>query len=332
MRRCFLLWLTWATVGLPTARAEGWAETVLPERSFDAGTVARGSRVRHAFRLVNRLDQEVRISTWKTKCGCTDVRVGAMTVPPGTQTTIEAVLDTTRFLGHKPSGLTLILDRPSYAEVDLNLSCFIRSDVSLEPGLADFGTVSRSAGARPVVTLNLTYQGSQPNWGVMKMQNLIPHVSARLQEQSRSPGGPVQYLLTVSLDPSKINGPVKDEITLLTNDPTAPTIPVAVSAQVQSAVTVSPSPLILGSVRPGQVIKRSLLVRSSQPFKLTALRPSRPDLTVTGGQDVARPLHKVDLTLKVPDQPGPYNAVVEIDTDLKGEPPARFNTFATVVP
>src|SRR4051794_21041086 len=120
MRRIILSWAAWALVALPAARAQNWVDSVLPERSFDAGTVARGSKVRHTFPLVNRLDQEIRIVNSKPKCGCTDVRIGAHVIPPGTQTTVEAIIDTTKFQGYKPSGLTLVLDRPTYAEVDLN--------------------------------------------------------------------------------------------------------------------------------------------------------------------------------------------------------------------
>src|SRR4051812_42523411 len=170
MRRYILSWAALALFITPSARAQGWVESVLPERAFDAGTVARGSKVRHTFRLVNRLDQEVRIVNSKPKCGCTDVHIGAYVVPPGTQTTIEAIIDTTKFQGYKPSGLTLVLDRPTYAEVDLNLSCFIRGDITLTPGVADFGIVSRSPGSKPTVTLSLTYAGGQPNWGITRMQ------------------------------------------------------------------------------------------------------------------------------------------------------------------
>ena len=119
----------WALVALPAAHAQTWVDSVVPERSFDAGNVARGSKVRHVFRLVNRLNQEVRISNWETKCGCTEVRVGSKVIPPGTQTTVEAIIDTTKFLGYKPSGLTLVFEQPAYAEVDLNFTCFIRGDV-----------------------------------------------------------------------------------------------------------------------------------------------------------------------------------------------------------
>src|SRR5262245_10702548 len=106
-----------------------WRTTVFPERTHDFGNVARGSRIRHAFPVINRTTTEIRIADWRTKCGCTDVRVGARVIPPGTQTTVEATIDTTRFQGYKASGLTLVLDRPAFDQIDLNMTCFIRGDV-----------------------------------------------------------------------------------------------------------------------------------------------------------------------------------------------------------
>ena len=102
--------------------------------AYDFGIVARGSQVRHAFPVVNRTDMEVRIVDWKTKCGCTDVRVGVQGDSSGHPDDVEATIDTTRFHGHKASGLTLVLDRPVSTELDLNMNCFIRADITLTPG------------------------------------------------------------------------------------------------------------------------------------------------------------------------------------------------------
>ena len=109
----------------------------LPGATSDFGIVARGSQIRYTFPVINCTDMEVRILDWKTKCGCTNVRVGSKVIPPGTQTTIEATIDTTRFSGHKASGLTLTLDRPALTEVDLNMNCFIRLMITLLAGLVD---------------------------------------------------------------------------------------------------------------------------------------------------------------------------------------------------
>ena len=337
MRRLLLYGTLWAAVSVSSARAQSWVESVLPERSFDFGTVARGSKIRHSFKVVNRLDQEIRIADWRTKCGCTEVRVGAREIPPGTQTVVEAVIDTTKFLGTKNSGLTLVFDRPNYIEVDLNTTCFIRGDITLTPGLVDFGIVARASGTKPTASLNLAYAGGQPNWGILSMKTRSAQVSAKLQEQpGRSAGGQVQYVLNVTLDPKDLTGFFKDEITLATNDPSSPTIPVAVTATVQAAVTISPSPLLLGQVKAGQVVTRTLLVRAGQPFKITGIKPSKPEVTAVAAAAAdpagAKPLHTLTLTFKVPTQAGPYNAVCEVSTDLKDEPPARVTLFATVVP
>jgi len=312
------------------AGAADWRDAVFPDRLHDFGTVARGSKVHHSFRVVNSTDQEIHINSWRTKCGCTEVTVGARVIPPGTQTTVNAVIDTTKFTGYKPSGLTLVIDRPEFAEVDLNLTCFIRGDLTLVPGQIDFGVANRSTS--PSVSLNLTYAGSQPDWAIHEMKTISDHVVAKLQEQGRSPGGQVNYVLTATLKPSAPIGYFKDEITLKTNDPTSPTIPVSVTANVQSNVTVSPSVMNLGRVRPGETVKKTIMVRSAQPFKVIGAKASRADLAVAAAGDQSRPLHTVSFTFKAPAQPGPYNAVIEVETDIKDEPPARLTAFATVVP
>jgi hypothetical protein len=330
MRHALFVAATLAAGWAGPAAAGDWTEAVFPERSHDFGTVARGSKVRHSFRLVNSTAKEIHIASWRTKCGCTEVRVGAREIPPGTQTVIEAVIDTTKFTGYKPTGLTLVLDRPTVAEVDLNLTCFIRGDLTLTPGQIDFGVVNRSA--RPKVELALTYAGGQPDWAVQKMGTITDHIVAELKEVGRSPGGQVNYQLSALLKPSAPVGFFKDEITLETNDPSGPKVPVSVSAVVQSNVIVSPSVINLGTVRPGQTLQRTILVRSSQPFKLDAVRPGKPELAIVAPPDQSRAMHSVAVTFKAPTRPGPFNSAIEFQTDIKDEPPARVMTFATVIP
>ena len=329
--RLALTALSALVLGLPAAaRAGDWTDVVFPERTHDFGTVARGSKVRHSFKLVNTTSQEIHITSWKTKCGCTDVKVGARDVPPGTQTVIEAVIDTTNFNGPKSSGLILFLDKPTVASVDLGITCFIRSDVMLNPGQVDFGVVNRSK--EPKLDLSLNYSGATPNWAVTDMVTMSDHIVAKLTEQGRSPGGGVNYQLSVTLKPSAPVGIFKDEITVKTNDPTARSIPVSVSAVVQSNVVVSPSVINFGTVKSGQTLQKTVLVRSAQPFQMTGIKPGQPELTVPDPGSSSKGLHTVVLTFKAPVRPGPYNGSVEFETDLKDEPAARLTAFANIVP
>ena len=328
--RCACPWLAcWVLFAAVPAAAQDWVHTVFPERSVDLGTVARGSKVRHTFRIVNTTNQDLKILNWRTKCGCTDVRVGAKEIPPGTQTVVEAVLDTTKFQGYKASGLTLVLEKPSFLEVDLDVTCFIRGDVVLSPGAVDFGIVARAS--KPTVALHLSYTGGKSDWQVTRMETIGAAVTATLQELSRAEGT-VEYQVLATLNPTAPAGYFKDEITLVTNDAASPRIPISVSARVQAGVTVSPSVINLGHVRRGSEVKKVVLLRSSQPFRVTAAKAKKGDVAAVSPPDASKPLQTLAVTIKAPAQPGPYHAVLEIATDLKDEPPTTLSTFATVDP
>ena len=322
---CSGLWTAPALAAQPD-----WVTRVFPERVHDFGVVARGSQVRYTFPVINRTDIEVRILEWKTKCGCTNVRVGSKVIPPGTQTTIEATIDTTRFSGHKASGLTLVLDRPVVTEVDLNMNCFIRADITLTPGLVDFGVVRPSE--KPAATaVTLSYAGGRAGWEIADMKTQSATVKATAKELGRTADGRTQWHVSATLEPGLPNGFFRDEITLITNDSPPQTIPISVVANVQGAVSVTPSIINFGPLKPGQSATKVVRVRSSAPFAITRLSGSQPSLAGVEEKPASSAEHTVSVTLKAPDSTGPFHAILEVESDLKDEPPAKIKTFATVV-
>jgi Protein of unknown function (DUF1573) len=331
--RLFLL-LPSLFLGFTTATQAGggdWIPAVFPERAFDFGSVARGSQVRHSFPVVNRTNSDVHIVGWRTKCGCTNVKVGAKSIPPGTQTTIEATIDTTRFQGHKASGLALVIDRPDSIEVELNMTCFIRADIDLAPGQIDFGTVSRSD-KLPSAALTLTYRGGNPGWEIAQMKTQSVKLKAIAERLNRAVGGLNQWTVTATLQSDLTNGYFKDEITLITNDSPPQSIPISVVANIQSAVRVTPSIINFGPVRAGQSVSKTVHVRSSSPFTITKLEANRTDLAAVEQQIGSLPDHTVNVTLQGPAEPGPFHGIVKVESDLKDEPPAQIKTFATIMP
>lgn len=314
------------------AAAQDWIDAVFPDRAHDFGTVARGSILRHSFPVENRTNQPIHISGWKAKCGCTQVEVGAREVPPGARTTVEAVLDTSRFQGYKASGVTLSIDRPAVRSIELDLSCFIQDEVVVEPGTVDFGEVRR--GDAPEVILGLEYRGTRPDWRVVEMRTISGAVKARLEEIAREPAGTVRYRLVTTLNPANLrNGDFRDEIRLRTNDSERPQIPLSVSAKVTSEVALAPAVLNLGDVRPGEKVERTVLIRGRSPFQVTGATAKAgaialADDPAAGGE--ARPVHKLRVVLTAPSEAGAHHAILEIATDLPDEPPARLTAFANV--
>src|SRR5262249_30532206 len=170
------------------------------------------------------------------------------------------------------------------------------------------------------------------DWEITKMKTQSAKLKAELRELNRTADGQVNFSLTATLQPGVSNGYFKDEITLFTNDPQGPTIPISVAASIQSAVSVSPSIINFGGVRPGETVSKTVMVRSSQPFSITKLSASADELQTSDASPKSGQLHPVKLTLKAPEQAGPHHATVTIETDIKDEPPAQLKTFATVVP
>lgn len=308
-----------------------WRTVAFPERAYDFGVVARGSRIRHAFPVVNRTNSEIRIVDWKTKCGCTDVKVGAKVIPPGAQTTIEATIDTTKFQGFKASGLRLMIDRPVWEEIDLNLTCVIRGDLTLAPGLFDFGVVKRSA--KPAVaTLTLTYAGGRSDWEITGLKTQTALIKAEAKELSRTADGAIHWRITTTLQPNAAPGFFKDEVTVVSNDPANAAFPISVAANIQSAVTVTPSIINFGTLPPGQTVTKVIHVRSTSPFAITKLTSTGKDVEPKQAKEGPAVDHVVNLVLKAPTEPGPLNAMIDVQTDLKDEPPARVKAFANVAP
>ena len=155
-------------------------------------------------------------------------------------------------------------------------------------------------------------------------------MKAVAKELDRSADGQVRWLVTATLQPGLRNGFFKDEITLITNDSPRQTIPISVVANVQDALSVTPSIINFGQVRAGQSVTKVVRVRSSS--SLHHHRAGRePDRTQgCGTDDRRRTDHTINIALQAPATAGPYHAVVKIESDLKDEPPAQIKTFATI--
>lgn len=312
------------------ATAQDWVPAVFPNKTHDFGTVAKGSKLRHSFKVVNSTDKEIHISGYRTKCGCTEVKIGADTIPPGTQTTIEATLDTTKFQGVKASGLTLIVDRPNFTEVDLNMNCFIRGDVLLTPGQVDFGLVNRVD--TPTQQLSLQYLGGNPDFKIIGSQHISPRLKVKVSEQSRG-GGQAVYQVSASLTADSKIGFYKDQVTLKTNDPASPEIPIFVTATIQGMLSATPSVMNLGTVAKGASVQKTVIVKSDKPFKLTETKAAKGGVTATANPASAnQAVQTLTITYKAPDKPGPDHAILELTSDIANEPPAKVALFATVGP
>ena len=76
----------------------------------------------------------VHISGVRASCGCTTPSISKDTLKTWETGAIIAKFNTDSFLGKKSATLTVTIDKPFYAEVQLNVAGYIRSDIVFNPG------------------------------------------------------------------------------------------------------------------------------------------------------------------------------------------------------
>lgn len=295
--------------------AQQWAQEMFDRTSHNFGTVARGAKVEQTFTVENIYEEDARVSSVRSSCGCTTA-----TYPKGILKTwdkgkIVVQVDTRGFFGQKDATLTVVLDKPFPAEVQLHVHTYIRRDVVVQPGAVEFGTVYQGTSRLEKVTVD--YAG-RTNWQILKVESANPHLQAQVVETSRGMGQ-ATYDLRVTLKKSAPAGYIRDHVVLVTNDrnPRASRVPVAVEGIVIPAVTARPSPLSGVVVETGKTVTERLIVQGKMPFQIVSAVSSDPRFQCTV-LPRTKTLYVVQVAFTAGQTPGKVSSKIRIQTDLAG--------------
>jgi hypothetical protein len=316
MCRNLILVLVMVALECTTGQAQEWARKMFQVTSHDFGIVARGAKAEYAFELENLYLEDIHIVAVQSSCGCTSPEIQNATLKTYEKGAILAKFNTATFLGRRGATLTVTIDRPFFAQVQLRVTGYIREDVLVQPGSVQLGSMERSVAAeRKVVVRHF----GRNDWKILKAQVQDAHLSARVVETARG-NGEVCYDLIVRLDDTAPEGYFRSQVILQTDENSAAQFPVAVEGWVQPAVTVSPSALFLGVVEPGQKVTRQLVLRAKEPFRIKAMRSDGNSLTFdTATKDELRQLHLVPVNFVAGKTAGRVNETIRIETTLNSK-------------
>lgn len=302
---CFIAWLT------NVAAAQEWAEDMFTHRSHNYGTLARGAEAVYRFELENLYEEDVHIASVSSSCGCTTPTIEKATLKTFEKGAIHARFNTQSFLGSKSATINVVIDKPYYAEVTLQVTGFIRSDVVLTPGTVNFGTVKQ--GSESEKTVHVSYAG-RDNWGLTDIRSANQNLSVRLEETHRG-GGRVEYDMIIQLKGGGTAGYSHDQLTLVTNDLQNQLIPLSVLSNVEAELTVSPRLLAFGTVKPGQTVTKKIIVRGKSDFNILDVECASDQLEFNS-RNKPQKLHLIPVTYTAPDASGPQKHEIVIRTDL----------------
>ena len=321
------LWLCVSTVD-----AQDWARGMFDHTSHDFGAVARGAKVEHRFIVENTYEEDAHIQSVSSSCGCSTPQINRQLLKTWEKAEILVTVDTRGFLGRKDATITVVFDRPFSAEVQLHVHTYIRSDMVVQPGAVSFGSVTQAAGAKQ--TLSITYAG-RDDWRIGRIECANPNIEAQVVETSRT-AGQVSYSLSVQLKPGTPPGYIRDQLVLVTNDydARAARVPVAIEGLVMAALSVRPSPLLMGAAEVGRPVTRNLVVQGRAPFRIVSVKASDPRFQCKTPTD-AKAAQVVPVTF-LADKPaasaGTVNANIRIETDLTGADAVDVHVSVQIAP
>ncbi len=238
-----------------------WARSMFTATSHDFGTVARAAKTEYRFEFENRSNQTLHVRSVRTSCGCTTPTIETETVQPGGTGVILAKFNTHSHTGQRQATVTVTFDRPQFAEVQLLVKGYIRSDIVFNPGEAVFGTVQE--GNSKSLSIDLDYAG-RSDWKVHSVSCNDSFVKANISEISRK-NGLVKYRIDATLGSDAPKGPILSELIIKTNDRNLTTVPLRLIANVQATISVTPQLMAIGDIKQGEPITQILILKGKNP-------------------------------------------------------------------
>ncbi len=304
---------------------QAWAEKMFKVTDHDFGTVARSAKSEYRFVFENPFLEDVHIAGVRSSCGCTTPTVENSDLKTYEKGAILAHFNTHTFEGQRGATLTVTIDKPFYAEVQLHVHGYIRSDVVVEPGSVQLGSVEQ--GTSVDRSARLTHYGYD-DWKITDIKSNDPNVKVSFKEAGRY-DNQVSYDINVTLDSKAPAGYVANRLIVSTNAGNE-RIPVLVEGRVEPSVSVSPAALFLGSVQSGQKVTKQLVVKSKKPFKITDI--TCDDKSFEFGKaknDEAKTVHLIPVTFTAGADAGRVMKHIKIETD-QGTFTPELDAYAVV--
>lgn len=297
-----------------TCDAQQWARSMFSEFSHDFGNVPKGQRPEHRFVVQNKFKEDIRIRNVVSSCGCTSVSVSKKTLKMWEKAEVVAVFNSTAFDGFKQATVTVQFERPYVGEVQLTVRGNIvrTSGINMSPKEISFGQVTEANLPERVVRLET--QGD-PSFRVVDVKSTFPHISVSLKETVRNQQQ-VGYEMRTQLKPTIPAGASDGELILIVDERNGRRqIRIPFDAKVV-AIKISPEVITLANVKPGEEVKKTIILQSEREFSITDVKCRTRAYRVKQKKKGARKVHVVDVIYTGENQPGKHECDLSFYTDL----------------
>ena len=317
MKRLALLAFLVAAAAASTASAQNWAEKMFPDGvAHDFGVVPHGAQLFYRFNIKNIYGVRMEITSITPGCGCVTASAAKRILAPNEATTLDINMDARRFAGAKSVIVRVAVGPEFTSSADVKVTATSRLDVVFNPGDIEFGAVDHG---QPVSqTVDVEYAGPL-DWHISELVvSKDQPFEAALTESYRKPGK-VGYQVKLTLKADTPPGSSREFVYLKTNDPTSPLLPLLATAEVQSALSVSPTKLVVGSVRVGEMVMKKVVLRGAKAFRVMGVDGMGDGVSLDAEPGPAAAVQTLTFKCQV-GQAGDFKRELKIKTDIQDDP------------
>ena len=318
-----LLGLAVALGSRASAQDPLWADKMFDKLEVDFGNFPSGADLKQRLKVTNKYQQTVHILGIASSCGCTAGKPEKDTLASGESTYIDITMNTRKFSLLKETVVTVNFSQPLPANVRIPVKAFINPEVLINPGAAEFGQVTKGTEAVRKLSIVYAWRGTST---IKEAVARNPDIAAQLVEARRDAAS-IHYELHVTIKGSAPLGDLREQVTLVTDNPNNPQIPVLVEARIEPEYAVTPELVSFPTMAPGERRALNIVVRGKKPFLIEKIESEK----TAGVFEVrlpkeAKTIHVLPLTMIAPTEPGTISE--EFTLTIKGVPdPVTFKVY-----
>jgi hypothetical protein len=299
----------------------------------DFGVVKQEQDLATEFTIRNDGDVTLKIGDVRSDCGCSTAVAKSKEIAPGEKTTLEVTFRTFTMSGPVSKRVKVASNDPERPEVELRVKVDIAGGIVLDPARFYFGPVL--VGTAPTSSLTARWRdGVGRPFKITKVE--APGVDVVFDVQPHEAPPWHGWVVTARFSKPPAIGTVSGTALLRTDDSDYPRLAAPVTAFVSGRVWLDRREARFGLVREG--LGRTLMI---------GCRGLKPDVDLGEVKAVSRKgvveakairtggnLREWLIEVKLPEgaAPGKVEDVVEVRSQLEGEPPSEIAVSGEVIP
>jgi hypothetical protein len=253
-----------ALLAFPCHGATG-PKIVFADPIYDFGTVNAGKEYDHRYYFTNSGDQTLLVTNVHSTCGCAVAGEWSKSLEPGESGSVPIKVNSTKILGAIQKSVVVFSNDKEHPITELTIRGKVGNPIEYAPKWAYFN-VPLDATAVPPQVVKLT-NSALASLAVYGAASSTPAFRAEII--TNTPGR--DYHIAISVVPPFASGITKGEVVVNTSSPDMPKITFSTMANVQSAVSMMPSRILLPSGPLPNAVTNSVIIQytGTNAFRLT---------------------------------------------------------------